>query len=110
MPPPRSSPTTIAILGGSPVAESTRRPQRAAKDNFIRPPGGESVAQQENVPNQPQPERYYSEYIPLAVKDDALRGVITERQAWGWKLISALKTPSGDALRLEWDTSGSFSR
>lgn len=68
------------------------------------------MAQQENGPSQAQPERYYSEYIPLPVKEDALREVINERQAWGWKLISALKTPSGDALLLEWDTLGSFKR
>ncbi len=72
------------------------------------------MAQREDSHNQPQPERYYSEYIPLPAKEDAsretLRGVINERQAWGWKLISAVKVPSGDALQLEWDTSGSFSR
>jgi hypothetical protein len=69
--------------------------------------------QQENAPDQPQPERYYSEYIHLPADEDAarmiLRGVFNERTGRGWKLISATKEPSGDALWLEWDTLGSFS-
>ncbi len=69
------------------------------------------TAQQENAPNQPQPDRYYSEYIHLPADEDSagelLRGVFNERKARDWKLLSAIKNPSGDALRLEWDTLGS---
>ncbi len=73
------------------------------------------MAQEPNAPNQPQPERFYSEYIQLPADLDsvhaAFRRVIYERRSRGWKLISALKAPGGDSdvLLLEWDTLGSFS-
>lgn len=51
------------------------------------------AAQQENAPDQPQPERYYSEYIHLPADEEAarviLRGVINERSNRGWKLMRA---------------------
>jgi hypothetical protein len=72
------------------------------------------AAQQENASNQPQPERYFSEYIHLPADEEAacvvLRGAINERSSRGWKLISATKEPSGAALLLEWDNLGSFSK
>ena len=72
------------------------------------------TAQQENTPGQPHPERYYSEYIHLPADEDSanevLHGVFNERTSRGWKLISAIKVPGGDALLLEWDTLGSFSK
>jgi hypothetical protein len=72
------------------------------------------TAQHENAPNQPQPERYYRERIPLAADEDSmgviLRRVFNERTGRGWKLISATKEPSGDALQLVWDTLGAFAR
>ncbi len=73
------------------------------------------AAQQENAPDQPHPERYYSEYIHLPADEEeaareTLRGVINERSNRGWKLISAIKVPSGDALLLEWDTFGSSTK
>jgi hypothetical protein len=72
------------------------------------------AAQQENVPDQPHPERYYSEYIHLPADEDSagvlLRGVFNERSGRGWKLMSAVKVPSGDALLVEWDTLWAFSK
>ncbi len=69
------------------------------------------AAQQGNAADRPQPERYYTEHVRLPADKEAareiLRAVINERSSRGWKLISALKEPSGDALRLEWDTLGS---
>jgi hypothetical protein len=66
------------------------------------------TAQHENAPNQPQPERYYSEHVLLPAAEDAvgvsLRRVYNERKGRGWKLISATKEPCGDALLLAWDT------
>ncbi len=71
------------------------------------------AAEQENTPEQSHPERYYSEYIRLAADRDSmsasLHEVYNERQARGWKLISATKYPDGDWLFMEWDTSGAFS-
>lgn len=72
------------------------------------------TAQQENAPDRPHPDRYYSEHIHLPADEHAareiLRGAINERKAWGWKLISAIKEPSGDVLLLEWDALGDFSK
>jgi hypothetical protein len=69
--------------------------------------------EQENTPEHSHPERYYSEYLLLCADQDSmspiLHEVFNERQAWGWKLISATKEPDGDWLLMEWDTSGSFS-
>ena len=71
------------------------------------------MAQRENAPDQPPPQRYYSEYIHLPADKDAarvvLRGAINEKSSRGWKLISATKEPDGDALLLEWSTLGFFS-
>ena len=68
------------------------------------------AAQQENAPNQPRPQRYYSEYIHLAAIDDStrimLRRVFDEKSSRGWKLISATRRPIDNTLRLEWDTLG----
>jgi hypothetical protein len=72
------------------------------------------AAQHENAPDQPQPERYYREYITLPADEDSARGLLRgsfyERTSRGWQLISAIKEPSGDVLLLEWDTLGSFSK
>ncbi len=72
------------------------------------------TAQQEHAPNQPEPERYYSEHVRLPADEEVarviLREVFNERSSRGWKLMSATKEPSGDALLLEWDTLGSFFR
>ncbi|MDP9487520.1 MAG: hypothetical protein M3Q49_17340 [Actinomycetota bacterium] len=75
------------------------------------------AGQQENAPDRLRPERYYSEYIRLPADDNGraslifLRGVFDERSRRGWKLVSASKEPSGDALLLllEWDTLAPFS-
>lgn len=86
----------------------------ALQEGFVQPLGGASVAQQENDPSQPQSDRYYREYTRLPADEDAadeiLRGIFYERTSRGWQLISAIKEPSGDALLLEWDTLGSFSK
>jgi hypothetical protein len=73
------------------------------------------MAQEPNAPNQPQPERYYSECIQLPADVDsvqaAFRRIIYERRGRGWKLISALMAPGGDSdvlLLVEWDTLGSL--
>ncbi len=71
------------------------------------------AAEQENTPEQQHPERYYSECLRLAADQDSMIAVLyevyNERQARGWKLISATKEPCGDWLLMEWDTSGAFS-
>jgi hypothetical protein len=71
------------------------------------------AAEQEHTPDQSHPERYYREYLRLAADQDSMIAVLyevyNERQAWGWKLISATKEPCGDRLLIEWDTSGAFS-
>ncbi len=38
-----------------------------------------------------------------------LRGAIDEGASRGWKLLSAIKQPGGEALLLTWDTLVSFS-
>ena len=69
--------------------------------------------EQVNAPDQWPPERYYGEYIRLPADQDSMSAILyetfNERQARGWKLISATKEPDGDWLLMEWDTSGSFS-
>ena len=69
--------------------------------------------EEENTPDESHPERYYSEYLRLAADQDSMIAILyevfNERQAWGWKLISATKEPCGDWLLMEWDTSGAFS-
>ncbi len=72
------------------------------------------AGQQENAPDRLRPGRYYSEYVRLPADDqdsadEILRGVFNERSGCGWRLVSATKEPSGDALLLEWDTLASFS-
>lgn len=69
------------------------------------------VEQQDNTPAQPQPERYYSEYIRLAADNVSTRAIINERSSRGWKLLSAIQESSGDVLLIEWDISPkSFSK
>lgn len=130
----QQQPTTIAIFGRDSAvvenvlallwpsrledlrraASTTLTPTTNSKDSAIRSLGGALAAQQENAHDRPQPERYYSEYIRLPADEEAahetLRGAINERKARGWKLISAIKEPSGDVLLLEWDTLGDFSK
>ena len=70
--------------------------------------GSRKTSVSENTPQRPEHERYYSECVRLpAEKDPAqviLRGVINERSGRGWRLISATREPSGDAILLVWDT------
>lgn len=58
-------------------------------------------------------ERHCEEYVRLPADKDAelvlLRGVIEEGESRGWKLLSAVKEPGGEALLVTWDTSGSVS-
>jgi hypothetical protein len=90
--------------------EAALKPATSGKDSPLRSLGDELAPQQENAPDQPQPERYYSEYIHLPVDEDlahvTLRGIFYARSTRGWKLVSATKEPSADVLRLEWDTLG----
>lgn len=67
--------------------------------------------QPRKAPHRPAAEHYYAEYVRLPAAEGsaqaALREVIGERKASGWKLISATKEPSSDVLLLRWDTSDS---
>jgi hypothetical protein len=88
--------------------ESLPGPRRAS-------PEGESLAQRADAHYCAHPgERYHDEYVPVSADEDAelvlLRGAIDEGSSRGWKLISAIKKPTGDMLVMTWDTSGSFSR
>jgi hypothetical protein len=62
-------------------------------------------------PSRPE-ERYHDERVRLPAEEDArlgfLRGVIDEGASRGWKLVSALREPDGEALLLTWDGSGAF--
>lgn len=86
----------------------------SGKGNSIQCLGDALTAPQENAPYQPQPERYCGECIHLPADQEAarvvLRRVFKERSRCGWKLASATKKPSGDALLLEWDTLRAFSK
>jgi hypothetical protein len=85
-----------------------------AKDTSIQTVGDALAAQQGNAPDRPQAERHYREHVRLPADGEGarvvLRGVINERSSHGWKLISATKELSGDALLLECNTLGSFSK
>ncbi len=95
---------TIALLGGVTPATSDQG------DSPLRRLGDMLAAQQENAADRPEAERYYSEYVHLPADKDlahvTLRGIFNARATRGWKLVSATKEPSGDVLRLEWDTLG----
>ena len=58
-------------------------------------------------------ERYHDELVRLPEEGDAaselLREVLAGGANRGWKLVSALREPDGEAFLLTWDTSGYFS-
>jgi hypothetical protein len=58
-------------------------------------------------------ERYRDELVRLPAQEDAasalLREVLAGGAHRGWKLVSALREPDGEAFLLTWDTSGYFS-
>jgi hypothetical protein len=55
---------------------------------------------------------YYDERVRLPAEEDArlafLRGVVDEGASRGWKLISALREPDGEALLLTWEDPGAL--
>ena len=59
--------------------------------------------------NQPPAERCYIEHVQISLDDDGeyalLREAITQKLRRGWRLVSMIKDPSGDCVRLEWDAS-----
>ncbi len=63
-------------------------------------------------PSHPE-ERYRDELVRLPAQEDAasalLREVLAGGANRGWKLVSALREPDGEAFMLTWDTSGYFS-
>jgi hypothetical protein len=63
-------------------------------------------------PSRPE-ERYRDELVRLPAEEDAasalLREVLAGGARRGWKLVSALREPDGEAFLLTWDTSGYFS-
>ena len=60
------------------------------------------------LPSRPE-QRYRDERVRLPAEEDAklafLRGVIDEGTSRGWKLVSALREPDGEALLLTWEAS-----
>jgi hypothetical protein len=69
--------------------------------------------QQRKASDRPAAERYYAEYVSLAVVEGsaevALQEAINEKAKRSWKLVSMAKEPGGGGLFLVWDTSGFFS-
>jgi hypothetical protein len=63
--------------------------------------------------NRAPAERCYIEHVRISLDDDGeyalLREAITQKLERGWRLDSMIKLPSGDSLRLEWDTSEAHS-
>ena len=57
-------------------------------------------------------ERYRDEEVRLPTdKGDKLvllRGIVEKGASRGWRLVSAVKQPGGEALLVTWDTGGSF--
>ena len=55
-------------------------------------------------------ERYYEESVRLPAQEDAasalLREVLAGGASRGWKLVSALREPDGEAFVLTWQASG----
>ena len=64
--------------------------------------------------NQPPAERCYIEHVQISLDDDGeyarLEEAMTQKLGRGWRLVSMIKLPSGDSLRLEWDTSEASSK
>ena len=58
-------------------------------------------------------ERYRDEEVLLPADRNAqqtlLRGIVDGGASRGWKLVSALREPDGEAFLLTWDTSWYFS-
>ena len=69
--------------------------------------------EQPEFSNRPPAERCYIEHVRISLdagSDNALlREAITQKLGRGWRLVSMIKNPSGDSVRLEWDTSEAYS-
>ncbi len=65
---------------------------------------------QESLSNQPPSERYYTEHVRIYLDEgsdnEVLRARMNQKLQRGWRLVSMIKEPSGDSVKLEWDTSG----
>ena len=64
-------------------------------------------------PNRPPVEGHYTEHVRISLDEgsdnELLRETITQKLGRGWRLVSMIKDPSGDSVRLEWDTSEAYS-
>jgi hypothetical protein len=65
--------------------------------------------EQPDFSNRPPAERCYIQHVQISLDEDSdnalLREAITQKLGRGWRLVSMIKAPSGDSVRLEWDTS-----
>ena len=92
----------VAPVGSEPPAET----QGGSAHGASPPDAG--YARRPSLPE----ERYRDERVRLPADEDAasalLREVLAEGASRGWKLVSALREPDGEAFVLTWDTSGHF--
>lgn len=69
--------------------------------------------EQPYFPNRPPGKRWYVEHVRRSLDDDSdyalLEEATTQKLGRGWVLVSIIKVPPGDSLRLEWDTSEAHS-
>ncbi len=61
-------------------------------------------------PNRPPVEGYYyTEHVRISLDEgsdnELLEEAMTQKLRRGWRLVSMIKVPSGDSVRLEWDAS-----
>ena len=91
------------------------------KPHLQQPATGDTIGANTGIENALAPadgkahpeERYRDELVRLPAQEDAasalLREVLAGGAHRGWKLVSALREPDGEAFLLTWDTSGYFS-
>jgi hypothetical protein len=91
------------------------------KPHLQQPATGDTIGANTGIENALAPadgkahpeERYRDELVRLPAQEDAasalLREVLAGGANRGWKLVSALREPDGEAFLLTWDTSGYFS-